>query len=490
MNLNSHIKIIDNVRSVNLCTLFVLSIIFVTMFSYSTSPLYGNICNHPDSAIFQIIGKYWTQGLLPYRDLWDLKGPFIFLSDALGYSLTDSYIGIYILQIVNMWLTLLFTFCTYKLYFNNKYSLLLSVLSLLSLSYTYQCGNLCEEYLLPFLSLSFFLLLKYLKKIELRGDYNHSHYYAVVYGIVLGLSLMSRLTNSLPVCGAVAVVGITLLLFNRYLNLLGNIIGFLIGFLMSTLPFIFYFHLHGALDALWNGTLFYPLQYASNPSKDILGDGIHFFVLSFGNSLLLLIISTMIMIRQHYVDIRSMIWFLSSLFPFIWFCQGNGWGQYGMTVLPLLAVSVIEMKRWRMKKLFILVAFLIIIGFISKARFAFEMQSYKNPFIISYKQFLRDSKYVDYNSFVAYNCDPNFYLADNIRPAVPFFSLQDFAIDRNEHLREVVVNSFKEKCPQWILLKYEDKNEVAIHDILHQYYNIVKEDKENKLTLYRYNDNN
>ena len=49
---------------------------------------------------------------------------------------------------------------------------------------------------------------------------------------------------------------------------------------------------------------------------------------------------------------------------------------------------------------------------------------------------------------------------------------------------------FKEKCPQWILLKYEDKNEVAIHDILHQYYNIVKEDKENKLTLYRYNDNN
>jgi hypothetical protein len=174
----------------------------------------------------------------------------------------------------------------------------------------------------------------------------------------------------------------------------------------------------------------------------------------------------------------------------MWFCQGNGWGQYGMTVLPLLAVSVIEMKRWRMKKLFILVAFLIIIGFISKARFAFEMQNYKNPFIISYKQFLRDSKYVDYNSFVAYNCDPNFYLADDIRPAAPFFSLQDFAIGRNEHLREVVVNSFKEKCPQWILLKYEDKNEVAIHNILHQYYNIVKEDKKNKLTLYRYNDHN
>ena len=161
----------EETRSIYFFIFLLVSFLFVTIFSYSTSPLYGNICGHPDSCIFQIVGKYWAEGALPYRDLWDLKGPFIFLMDAIGYSLSGSYIGIYIVQIVNIWLTLLFTFYTYRLYFDKKHSLLLTLLSLGSLSYTYQCGNLCEEYLLPFLSLSFFLLVKYIKKADVQGDY-------------------------------------------------------------------------------------------------------------------------------------------------------------------------------------------------------------------------------------------------------------------------------------------------------------------------------
>ena len=110
-------KIIDNFRSKYTFILLLVSFIFVTLFSYSTSPLYGNICNHPDSAIFQIIGKYWVDGALPYSDLWDLKGPYIFFVDAIGYFLLDSYVGIYIIQIVNIWITLIFTFCIYIIYF-------------------------------------------------------------------------------------------------------------------------------------------------------------------------------------------------------------------------------------------------------------------------------------------------------------------------------------------------------------------------------------
>lgn len=476
-------KIIDNIRSKSTLLLLFVSFIFVTLFSYSTSPLYGNIYNHPDSAIFQIIGKYWVDGALPYRDLWDLKGPYIFFVDAIGYFLLDSYVGIYIIQIVNIWITLIFTFCTYRIYFEKNPSFLLTILSLFSLSYTYQCGNLCEEYLLPFLSLSFFLLLKYLKKVEIQEDYKHPSSYAIIYGIVLGLSLMSRLTNALSVSGAVAVIAITLLLHKSYSNLVKNIVAFLIGFTVSSVPFMVYFYLHDALDLLFNGTLFYPFQYASNPSKDILGDGIHFYLLSFGNSILLLIISIIIAFRQHQTDVRSIMWFCASLLPFIWFCQGNGLGQYGMTVLPLLAVSMIEIKRLSMKKFAIVVVILVVIGFLSKARFAFLMQNYQNPTVIAYKAFLKESN-VDYNSFVAYNCDPNFYLAENVKPAAPFFSLQDFAIGRNETLRKLIIHSFNEKRPHWILLQYDEDETPAINELLNKYYRMVKCDKENKIVLY------
>ena len=342
---------------------------------------------------------------------------------------------------------------------------------------------MCEEYLLPFLSLSFFLLLKYLKKVEIQEDYKHPSSYAIIYGIVLGLSLMSRLTNALSVSGAVAVIAIILLLHKSYSNLLKNIIAFLIGFTVSSVPFMVYFYLHDALDLLFNGTLFYPFQYASNPSKDILGDGIHFYLLSFGNSLLLLIISIIIAFRQHQTDVRSIMWFCASLLPFIWFCQGNGLGQYGMTVLPLLAVSMIEIKRLSMKKFAIVVVILVVIGFLSKARFAFLMQNYQNPTVIAYKAFLKESN-VDYNSFVAYNCDPNFYLAENVKPAAPFFSLQDFAIGRNETLRKLIIHSFNEKRPHWILLQYDEDETPAINELLNKYYRMVKCDKENKIVLY------
>ena len=65
--------------------LFLVAIFFVTIFSYTTSPLYTTLGDTPDSPIFQIIGKYWVQGYVPYQDLWDLKGPYIFLVNAVGY---------------------------------------------------------------------------------------------------------------------------------------------------------------------------------------------------------------------------------------------------------------------------------------------------------------------------------------------------------------------------------------------------------------------
>lgn len=478
----------EETRSIYFFIFLLVSFLFVTIFSYSTSPLYGNICGHPDSCIFQIVGKYWAEGALPYRDLWDLKGPFIFLMDAIGYSLSGSYIGIYIVQIVNIWLTLLFTFYTYRLYFDKKHSLLLTLLSLGSLSYTYQCGNLCEEYLLPFLSLSFFLLVKYIKKADVQGDYQHSPYAAIVYGMVLGLSLMSRLTNALPVCGAVAVVAITLLIRKTYSNLLRNIVAFLIGLMISSGPFMIYFYLHDALDALLNGILFYPLQYASNATKDILRDGIHFYLLSFGNSLLLLIISVVMMVRQHHINTRSMMWFWASLLPFLWFCQGNGFGQYGMTVFPLLAVSMIELKLLSMRKTALFFVLLVMIGFASKARFAIIMQDYENTTVKGYEEFLKGTN-VDYHSFVAYNCDPHLYLADNIKPAAPFFTLQDFAISRNEQLRKLVADAFNEKHPQWILFSSFKDEQPAIQKLLNNSYRMVKYDKVNQLTLYEYDAN-
>ena len=136
-------------------SLLLVAVGFVTFFSYTTSPLYPGIGDCPDSAMFQIIGRYWSQGDIPYQTLWDLKGPYIFLINALGYAMTGTRTGVFLIQVVSLTLTLFFTYKTLRLTFRPHVALLWCIASLLPLSYIYEGGNLTEEYLLPFLSLSF-----------------------------------------------------------------------------------------------------------------------------------------------------------------------------------------------------------------------------------------------------------------------------------------------------------------------------------------------
>lgn len=57
--------------------LILFSLAFVYLFSYTVSFRYSYIGG--DSTIFQLIGKSWLEGALPYKDIFDHKGPLIFL---------------------------------------------------------------------------------------------------------------------------------------------------------------------------------------------------------------------------------------------------------------------------------------------------------------------------------------------------------------------------------------------------------------------------
>ena len=73
----------------------IVAILYILIFSTTTSPLFGEPFAG-DSSMFQTIGKYWAQGSLPYVDLWDSKGPVIFFINALGYFIAGSKTGIFL----------------------------------------------------------------------------------------------------------------------------------------------------------------------------------------------------------------------------------------------------------------------------------------------------------------------------------------------------------------------------------------------------------
>lgn len=201
--------------SIAIVIIMLLSAGFVYYFSGTTSPVipdyYGD-----DSAVFQVVGKAWTNGKIPYIQAFDHKGPFIFFVEALGYLI----------------------------------------------------GNYTEEYSLVFITFSIYLGVKYLLQVNWKKKETllHPWKYAVWYGIAFTVILFMRVTSAIAIVCLVFVILCILLRFGIWKNLLENMGGFLFGVTIVFVPFSLYFLIKGAWYDMMYGTIIHNIMYASRSS--------------------------------------------------------------------------------------------------------------------------------------------------------------------------------------------------------------------------------
>ena len=125
--------------------LFVSSILL--LFCSKCSPFYP-LNDWPDANVFLSAGKGMLEGKVMYRDLYDHKGPLLFALHALcALVSTDSFLGVWILEIL---LFTLFLFIAYKLIelYSNLVIAFFSVGILgfiLLTSLSFQMGDSAEE---------------------------------------------------------------------------------------------------------------------------------------------------------------------------------------------------------------------------------------------------------------------------------------------------------------------------------------------------------
>ena len=463
-----------------------MAVLFVTFFSCTTSPLFPTLDNYNDSPIFQTIGKYWTQGYIPYKDLWDLKGPFIFFVNAIGYGLTNTRSGVWLIQVICMIFTISGLIKIYRCEYSERKSLCMAMLTLMALAYMYEGGNLVEEYTLPLQVFAFYHVMKWERNYSETNDVNHKPLNSLLYGVLIGLCLMSRLTNALAISGAIMVISIVLLYHRQYMNFLHNAITFFAGFAIATLPFFIYFHYKGALTEMWNATFIYAIKYAGNASLNLDPKRLHYYFLCYSGGILLLCITLYRIIIYKRNDASSWLWLTSSIMPFIWFCRSNGFGHYGMTSFALLAIALVEMQRMQLNKLYLLIVILFSAGFVNVAA-RYSIFKYRNyVYKQDYRSIIKEYPMVNQESFVAYNCNANIYVEMNICPAVPFFALQDFTVSRNELMRNEMLNAFKQASPVWILMSSKENcNDLVIKNMLKENYQLLRTDNEQCLRLYK-----
>ncbi|MBO7726064.1 MAG: hypothetical protein J6S40_06310 [Thermoguttaceae bacterium] len=176
--------------------ILVLTVLFVGLTHYGTSPL-RNIAHHrpllncdnnsfgTDQAVFLYIGRLVLHGGIPYRDAFDHKGPLIYLLDAAGLAIHGVF-GVWLLELLCLAVSTVFAHKTARCFAPPGVTLFTTVIS--AFWFTARCnGNLCETWSIPFLLVSLYYWIRYL-----REDFQISKRAAFTVGFCFAAVLLMK----------------------------------------------------------------------------------------------------------------------------------------------------------------------------------------------------------------------------------------------------------------------------------------------------------
>ena len=468
---------------VYLLGLFVFSIFFVVDYSTSTSFLY-DYPDTSDSFIFQVLGKFWLHDSIPYRDLYDNKGPFLYAMNAIGYWFVDNQTGLLFVQIPFFFITGIITFHFLQIGFNKKYSFWLSIALLLGLSYGYNGGNNACEYSLPFILCSFLLFYRWIDQ-RATNDTQHPLSCNYLYGVAIGFCMMTRPSNALVVLMIVAYVTFHCLSRKRIKELVLCIIITAAGCLTICLPFILYFTAKGCLYDFYYALIVSNMHYLKNTglweSPMYMKRAIA-LIFSYINCFIFFIIG-LYQILSNRRRRNGVLWLTMSVVCILFFVRTNCYPNYAHICFPFAIIGLLELKLVyeesnsieKSRSLILLIAFILICTNITNGAYTFAKntihdKSSKKTLYAAYDEMFKSIPKEEYDSFASYNCLPEMLLRWNICPRYRFFALQGFSSSYNLDVYEKTNDEFVKGEANCILVNHWKGVPTTIQNTLNNRY--------------------
>ena len=237
--------------------IFVAAFIFITLNS-QCSPLYP-INNWNDTNIMFTVGKSVLKGFVPYRDYLDQKGPICLFLHTIGAAVSyDSFLGMWILEIVAAFLFLLTAYKTISLYSGRRTVIIfIPVIAMLTYScVAFEMGDSAEEYCLPLIAYAFYLGMKSLKYDTLPAAREY---------LILGLTSGCVFWIKYSMLGFYAAWFVFFLVFSikrkQAVELLNGCRLIAAGVFITSMPVLLYFCLNAAITDLFKGYFYNIIVY-------------------------------------------------------------------------------------------------------------------------------------------------------------------------------------------------------------------------------------
>jgi hypothetical protein len=168
-----------------LSSFFLLLVVFAVL--APVAPLYQPIPDR-DQGVYLYVGQQILDGDIPYRDVWDHKGPLVYYINALGLSLTNSTWGVWFLEVIFLFLAAVSGFLAMRMVFDPATAFSTTVLWLVTLPQVLDHGNTVEEYSLLFQFAAIYFYMRPEKST--RGYWNE-----ILVGVMSALAFSLRPNN-------------------------------------------------------------------------------------------------------------------------------------------------------------------------------------------------------------------------------------------------------------------------------------------------------
>lgn len=220
---------------------FLVSFLFLLVFSLWTSPFYKNWYGC-DASFFTMAGRAILNGYVPYRDFFDLKGPYFFFIEALGQLIVKGRTGAFVMQVLALFAALIIMIKTCRLFLSCKKTAVIVSLFLFFHAATLWGGNTLEEFMLPLNLLAIYLTVK-----DIKGNARIRPLTAMITGGCFGVILFAKVTVAAPIIGLVIAIIIYFIRSKRIFELISYLIYAFFGVLVAITPVFIYFYCHKTL---------------------------------------------------------------------------------------------------------------------------------------------------------------------------------------------------------------------------------------------------
>ena len=224
-----------NLRLIICC--FIVSLVTILFYSHDSylHDMYGRC----DSAWFYMCGKAWANGLTPYIDFADSKGPYLWLIYAIGYKISSlDFIGIWWITVIAYTGTFFYTYKILSLYIERYYDRIIGFILMIFLLLN-QCTSdeiRAEDFTLVFIAISLYHFAYLVRKdnVSLRDVRKASF----IIGLCIGITFLIKYTIAYML--GIFPILIIYSCHKKKIPIISSIIWSIIGCGLAILPFLCY----------------------------------------------------------------------------------------------------------------------------------------------------------------------------------------------------------------------------------------------------------